>query len=78
KGIVLQEPDESTTTKTTKPSQQSQDKGKAIMIEEPVKPKKKDLIKLDEEDAKKLQAELMRKKDLQEKKLKRNKKPILL
>nr|GEV82911.1 hypothetical protein [Tanacetum cinerariifolium] len=40
KGLVIQEPDESTTT--TISSQQSQDKGKGIMIEEPVKPKKKD------------------------------------
>ncbi|GJS42662.1 putative ribonuclease H-like domain-containing protein [Tanacetum coccineum] len=42
---------ESTTTKsTTISSQQSQDKGKGIMTEEPVKPmKKKDLIRLDEE-----------------------------
>ncbi|GJY10023.1 putative reverse transcriptase domain-containing protein [Tanacetum coccineum] len=36
----------------------SQDKGKAIMIEEPIKSlKKKDLIRLDEEAAKRLQAE---------------------
>nr|GEV67969.1 retrovirus-related Pol polyprotein from transposon TNT 1-94 [Tanacetum cinerariifolium] len=34
-----------------------QDKGKAIMIEEPVKPKKKDQVRLDEEVALKLQAE---------------------
>nr|GEX60110.1 hypothetical protein [Tanacetum cinerariifolium] len=33
------------------------DKGKAIMIKEPVKPKKKDQIRLDEEATKKLQAE---------------------
>ncbi|GJV63328.1 uncharacterized mitochondrial protein-like protein [Tanacetum coccineum] len=33
------------------------DKGKGIMIEEPVKPKKKDQIRLDEETALKLQAE---------------------
>nr|GEX97037.1 hypothetical protein [Tanacetum cinerariifolium] len=39
--------------KTSKPK----DKGKGIMIEEPVKPKKKDQIKLDEEAALKLQAE---------------------
>ncbi|GJU05761.1 hypothetical protein Tco_1122191 [Tanacetum coccineum] len=60
KGIVFQEPSESTTTKSTPTisSQQSQDKGKGIMIEEPVKPmKKKDLIRLDEEVALKLQAE---------------------
>nr|GEZ32363.1 hypothetical protein [Tanacetum cinerariifolium] len=39
--------------KTSKPK----DKGKGIIIEEPVKPKKKDQIRLDEEDALKLQAE---------------------
>ncbi|GJY52562.1 hypothetical protein Tco_0443409, partial [Tanacetum coccineum] len=39
KGIVFQEP--STTTITTISSQQSHDKGKGIMIEEPVKPMKK-------------------------------------
>ncbi|GKD79354.1 hypothetical protein Tco_1341975 [Tanacetum coccineum] len=56
KGIVFQEPGKSTTT-TTISSQQSQDKGKGIMIEEPVKPmKKKDLIRLNEEVALKLQA----------------------
>nr|GFA74078.1 hypothetical protein [Tanacetum cinerariifolium] len=38
-------------------SQQSQEKGKGIMIEEPVKPKKKDQSRLDEEAALKLQAE---------------------
>ncbi|GKA77363.1 hypothetical protein Tco_0783824 [Tanacetum coccineum] len=59
KGIVFQDPGESTTTKsTTISSQQSEEKGKGIMIEEPVKPiKKKDLIRLDEEVALKLQAE---------------------
>ncbi|GJZ00716.1 hypothetical protein Tco_0518145 [Tanacetum coccineum] len=59
KGIVCQEPGKSTTTKSTPTisSQQSQDKGKGIMIEEPVKPmKKKDLIRLDKEVALKLQA----------------------
>ncbi|GKA08983.1 putative ribonuclease H-like domain-containing protein [Tanacetum coccineum] len=40
KGIVFQEPGKSTTT-TIISSQQSQDKGKGIMIEEPVKPMKK-------------------------------------
>ncbi|GJZ53658.1 hypothetical protein Tco_0608543 [Tanacetum coccineum] len=60
KGIVFQEPGESTTTKSTPTisSQQLQDKGKGIMIEEPVKPmKKKVQIMLDEEAALKLQAE---------------------
>ncbi|GJW64083.1 putative ribonuclease H-like domain-containing protein [Tanacetum coccineum] len=48
KGIVFQEPGKSTTT-TTISSQQSQDKGKGIMIEEPVKPmKNKDQISYDE------------------------------
>nr|GEV84146.1 hypothetical protein [Tanacetum cinerariifolium] len=56
KGIVFQEPGKSSTT-TTISSQQSQDKGKGIMIEEPLKPKKKDQIRLDEKVAKKLQAE---------------------
>ncbi|GKA85508.1 hypothetical protein Tco_0807162 [Tanacetum coccineum] len=59
KGVVIQELGESTTTTiTTISSQQSQDKGKGIMIEEPVKPmKKKDQISFDEEVALKLQAE---------------------
>ncbi|GJW09369.1 hypothetical protein Tco_1575196 [Tanacetum coccineum] len=56
KRIVFQEPGKSTTT-TTISSQQSQDMGKGIMIEEPVKPmKKKVQIMLDEEVALKLQA----------------------
>ncbi|GJT11538.1 putative reverse transcriptase domain-containing protein [Tanacetum coccineum] len=43
---------------TTKSSQQSRDKGKGIMIEEPVKPmKRKDQISFDEENALRLQAE---------------------
>nr|GEV79542.1 retrovirus-related Pol polyprotein from transposon TNT 1-94 [Tanacetum cinerariifolium] len=57
KGIVFQEPGKSTTTTTTISSQQTHDKGKGIMLEEPVKPKKKDQIRLDEEAVKKLQAE---------------------
>nr|GEU29630.1 putative ribonuclease H-like domain-containing protein [Tanacetum cinerariifolium] len=60
KGIVIQEHKEqgkSTTTKATISKQQSQDKGKGIMVEEPVKLKKKDQIELDEEAAKRLQAE---------------------
>nr|GEX03711.1 hypothetical protein [Tanacetum cinerariifolium] len=51
KGIVIQEPGKSITT-TTISSKQSHDKGKGIMIEEPVKPKKKDQIGLNEEAAK--------------------------
>nr|GEV21921.1 hypothetical protein [Tanacetum cinerariifolium] len=56
KWIVFQEPGKSTTT-TIISSQQSHEKGKRIMIEEHVKPKKKDQIRLDEEAAKRLQAE---------------------
>ncbi|GKA22414.1 hypothetical protein Tco_0708376 [Tanacetum coccineum] len=57
KGIVIQELGESTTTISSQlSSQQSQDKGKGILIE-PVKPmKKKDQISLDEETALNLQA----------------------
>nr|GEV58144.1 ribonuclease H-like domain, reverse transcriptase, RNA-dependent DNA polymerase [Tanacetum cinerariifolium] len=44
---------------------------------EPVKPKKKDQIRLDEEVAKRLQAEFDEKEDLQERELKKNKKLIL-
>nr|GEV55667.1 putative ribonuclease H-like domain-containing protein [Tanacetum cinerariifolium] len=55
KGIIFQEPGKSSTTIIPIiSSQQSQDKGKEIMIEEPVKPKKKDQIRLDEEAAKRL------------------------
>ncbi|GJY20848.1 hypothetical protein Tco_0393414 [Tanacetum coccineum] len=56
---------ESTTTISSKlSSQQSQDKGKGILIE-PVKPmNKKDLIRLDEETALNLQAEFKKKKPI--------------
>nr|GEX48271.1 putative ribonuclease H-like domain-containing protein [Tanacetum cinerariifolium] len=56
KGIVLQEPSEPTTTTKTISSKKLEDKGKARMIEKPVKPKKKDQIRVDEEAALKLQA----------------------
>nr|GEW62669.1 hypothetical protein [Tanacetum cinerariifolium] len=77
KGIVFQEPGKSTTTTTTISSQQSQDKGKGMMIEEPVKPKKKDQIRLDKEATKRYKLNLIKKKDLQEKKLRKKKEPIL-
>nr|GFA13576.1 hypothetical protein [Tanacetum cinerariifolium] len=64
KGIAFHEPEESTTTTAaTIPKLKSQDNGKAIMVEEPVKLKKKDQIMLDEEVALKLQAELQAKFD---------------
>ncbi|GJW28653.1 hypothetical protein Tco_0045528 [Tanacetum coccineum] len=53
KGIHLQEPSESTTTITIP----SKDKGKGIMVEEPLKIKKKDQINFDEQKAIRLQAE---------------------
>nr|GFA79049.1 hypothetical protein [Tanacetum cinerariifolium] len=63
---VEQETTGKSTTKTTTTilKQQSQDKGNGIMIEEPVKPKKKDQIRLDEEAAKRLQAEFGKKERL--------------
>ncbi|GJU90143.1 retrovirus-related pol polyprotein from transposon TNT 1-94 [Tanacetum coccineum] len=60
KGIVITELGTSTTTTiSSQPSHAKvQDKGKGIMVEEPVKyMKKKDLVRLDEEIASKLQAE---------------------
>ncbi|GJZ95771.1 hypothetical protein Tco_0668105 [Tanacetum coccineum] len=78
KGVVIQELGESTTTiSSLLSSQHSQDKGKGILIE-PVKPmNKKDLIRLDEETALNYKLNLMKKKDLQERNLKKKKKPIL-
>ncbi|GKC40053.1 hypothetical protein Tco_1052437, partial [Tanacetum coccineum] len=70
KGIVFQEP----STTTTISSQQSQDKGKAIMIEEHVKPmKKKFQIVLDEEVALKLQAEFNKEERLAREKAEKEK-----
>nr|GEY28325.1 hypothetical protein [Tanacetum cinerariifolium] len=59
KGIVMQEPEETTIrTTTTVPSQSLKDKGKEKMIE-PEKPlKKKDHIMIDEEVARNLEAQL--------------------
>ncbi|GJU93544.1 putative reverse transcriptase domain-containing protein [Tanacetum coccineum] len=74
KGVVIQELGESTTTISSQlSSQQSQDKGKGILIE-PVKPmKKKDLIRLDEEVALKLQAEFDEEERLAREKAKKEK-----
>ncbi|GJS81814.1 hypothetical protein Tco_0748355, partial [Tanacetum coccineum] len=59
KGILLQEPSETrTTTKiTTTPINSSKDKGKGIMVEEPLKMKKKDQVLFDEQEAIRLQAQ---------------------
>ncbi|GKF96343.1 hypothetical protein Tco_0289078, partial [Tanacetum coccineum] len=73
KGIVFQELDKSTTI-TTMSSQKSQDKGKGIMIEEPVKPiKKKVQIMLDEEVALKLQAKFNEEERLTREKVEKEK-----
>ncbi|GJR03378.1 uncharacterized mitochondrial protein-like protein [Tanacetum coccineum] len=74
KGVVIQELGESTTIISSQlSSQQSQDKGKGILIE-PVKPmKKKDLIRLDEEAALKLQAEFDEEERLAREKAKKEK-----
>ncbi|GKF19670.1 hypothetical protein Tco_0068308 [Tanacetum coccineum] len=61
KGLVIHEEEQATTptVSSQQPSQvKAQEKGKGIMVEEPKKPmKKKELIRLDEEIASKLQAE---------------------
>ncbi|GJZ99923.1 hypothetical protein Tco_0672474 [Tanacetum coccineum] len=60
KGLVIHEEEQATApiVSSQQPSQvKAQDKGKGIMVEEPVKMKKKDQISLDEELAFKLQAE---------------------
>ncbi|GJR76893.1 putative ribonuclease H-like domain-containing protein [Tanacetum coccineum] len=69
KRVVMQEPSESiiTTTTTTIPLKY---KGKGIIVEEPLKMKKKDQISFDEQEAIRLQAEFMRKVSLQGKKIK--------
>ncbi|GKC99505.1 hypothetical protein Tco_1169780, partial [Tanacetum coccineum] len=77
KGVVIQELGESTITISSQlSSQQSQEKGKGVLIE-PVKPmKKKDLIRLDEDTALNLQAEFDKEERLAREKAKK-KKPIL-
>ncbi|GJT30046.1 hypothetical protein Tco_0910321 [Tanacetum coccineum] len=59
KGILLQEPSETrTTTKTTTtPITSSMDKGKGIMVEEPLKMKPKDQVLFDEQEAIRMQAQ---------------------
>ncbi|GJV37203.1 putative ribonuclease H-like domain-containing protein [Tanacetum coccineum] len=75
KGVVIQDPGESTTTNSTPTisSQQSQDKGKGILME-PVKPmKKRDQIRRDEETALKLQDEFNEEERLAREKAKKEK-----
>ncbi|GJY41421.1 hypothetical protein Tco_0428691 [Tanacetum coccineum] len=69
KGLVIHE-EEQATTPTVSSQQPSQvkehDKGKGVMVEEPMKMKKKDQISLDEELAFKLQAEEEEEKEEEE------------
>ncbi|GKD71973.1 hypothetical protein Tco_1326063, partial [Tanacetum coccineum] len=60
KGLVIHEEEQATTPKVSfqQPSQvKVQDKGKGIMVEEPLKMKKKDQISFDEQEAIRLQTE---------------------
>ncbi|GJT41232.1 putative ribonuclease H-like domain-containing protein [Tanacetum coccineum] len=63
KGVVMQEPSESITTITIP----SKDKGKDIMVEEPLKMKKKDQVETDYELAQRLQAEEQEELTIEEK-----------
>nr|GEW53863.1 hypothetical protein [Tanacetum cinerariifolium] len=56
--IIMQEPSEAPTTTTIPIPLKVQDKGKGIMVEEPLKMKKKDQISFDEEVARKIQEEI--------------------
>nr|GFB58247.1 hypothetical protein [Tanacetum cinerariifolium]GFB59378.1 hypothetical protein [Tanacetum cinerariifolium] len=58
KSIVMQEPTKTPTTTTIPISLKVQDKGKGIMVKEPLKMKKKDQISFDEQEARRLQAEI--------------------
>nr|GEY43758.1 retrovirus-related Pol polyprotein from transposon TNT 1-94 [Tanacetum cinerariifolium] len=58
KGVIIQDPGEIKTTITMQPKVQAKDKGKAILIEEPKPLKRQAQIKLDEEVARQLEAEL--------------------
>nr|GEV17052.1 hypothetical protein [Tanacetum cinerariifolium] len=59
KGVVIRDPkEESTTSSIISIETKSKDKGKRIMVEEPKPLKKKQQIKMDEEYARKLHAEL--------------------
>nr|GEU42815.1 hypothetical protein [Tanacetum cinerariifolium] len=58
RGIIIQEPSKTPTTTTIPISSKVHDKGKGIMVEEPLKMKKKDQIGFDEQEARRLQAEI--------------------
>nr|GEV65366.1 hypothetical protein [Tanacetum cinerariifolium] len=59
KGVVIRGPEEESTTSSVIPADtKSKDKGKGIMVEDPKPLKKKQQVKMDEEYARKLHAEL--------------------
>nr|GEU88856.1 hypothetical protein [Tanacetum cinerariifolium] len=58
RGVIIQDPKETTTTVTVQPKVQAKDKGKAIRIEEPKPLKRQAQIELDEEVARQLEAKL--------------------
>nr|GEV39163.1 hypothetical protein [Tanacetum cinerariifolium] len=58
RGVIIQDPKETTMTATMQLNVQAKDKGKAILIEEPKPLKRQAQIKLNEEVARQLEAEL--------------------
>nr|GEW00316.1 hypothetical protein [Tanacetum cinerariifolium] len=58
RGVIIQDPKETTTTVTVQPKVQAKDKGKAILVEEPKPLKRQAQIELDEEVARQLEAKL--------------------
>nr|GEW78409.1 hypothetical protein [Tanacetum cinerariifolium] len=58
RGVIIQDPKETTTIVTVQPTVRAKDKGKAILIEEPKPLKRQAQIKLYEEVVKKLETEL--------------------
>nr|GEW71973.1 alpha/beta hydrolase fold-3 [Tanacetum cinerariifolium] len=58
RGVIIQDPEETTTTVTMQPKVQAKDKGKAILIEEPKPLKKQVQIDLDREVTRQLKAVL--------------------
>nr|GEU57314.1 ribonuclease H-like domain-containing protein [Tanacetum cinerariifolium] len=58
RGVIIQDPKETTTTVTVQPKVQAKDKGKVILFEEPKPLKRQVQIDLDEKVARQLEAEL--------------------
>nr|GFC54362.1 hypothetical protein [Tanacetum cinerariifolium] len=58
RGVIIQDPEETTKTVAVQPKVQEKDKGKSILIEEPKLLKRQAKIKIDEEVTRHLEAEL--------------------